>query len=106
MRVPADRVARRRAAGLSEQPTLVVVSGTLDLDPTARVFAQAPVRPVVLTHGGAADDRRQALAAVAEVVVCGDSVVDLAVGRAELARRGLAQGLCEGGPHLFGSLLA
>ncbi len=25
---------------------------------------------------------------------------------AELARRGLAQVLCEGGPHLFGSLLA
>lgn len=89
-----------------EQPTLVIVSAALELDPTSRVFAQSPVRPVVLTHGAADPERSAALSAVADVVVTGASVVDLALGRAELARRGLLHVLCEGGPHLFGSLLA
>jgi riboflavin biosynthesis pyrimidine reductase len=106
MRLKPDLVEQRRKRGLAEQPTLVAVSAALDLDPSSRLFREAPVRPVVLTHGATDPDRREALAAVADVVVTGESVVDLAVGRAELARRGLSQVLCEGGPHLFGSLLA
>jgi riboflavin-specific deaminase-like protein len=106
MRLKPDLVERRRRRGLAEQPTLVAVSAALDLDPSSRLFQEAPVRPIVLTHGAADPDRREALAAVADVVVTGESVVDLAGGRAELARRGLSQVLCEGGPHLFGSLLA
>lgn len=98
--------AWRRNRGLTEYPVLVVVSASLDLDPTAGTFADAPVRPVVLTHAGAPADRRDALAAVADVVTCGDSVVDLAVGLAELRRRRLDHVLCEGGPMLFGALLA
>jgi riboflavin biosynthesis pyrimidine reductase len=39
-------------------------------------------------------------------VVCGESVVDLGHGLDELRKRGLDQVLCEGGPHLFGALLA
>jgi riboflavin biosynthesis pyrimidine reductase len=106
MRLKPDLVEQRRKRGLAEQPTLVAVSAALDLDPSQRMFTEAPVRPIVLTHGAADPDRRDALAAVADVVLTGGSVVDLAVGRAELARRGLTQVLCEGGPHLFGSLLA
>jgi riboflavin biosynthesis pyrimidine reductase len=106
MRLKPDLVEQRRKRGLADQPTLVAVSAALDLDPSSRLFREAPVRPVVLTHGATDPDRREALAAVADVVVTGESVVDLAVGRAELARRGLSQVLCEGGPHLFGSLLA
>jgi riboflavin biosynthesis pyrimidine reductase len=60
----------------------------------------------VLTHDAAPADRRDALATVADVVSCGQSVVDLARGLAELHRRGLRHVLCEGGPHLFGALLA
>jgi riboflavin biosynthesis pyrimidine reductase len=96
----------RSGTGLSGQPTLVVVSTSLDLDPTTRTFAEAPVRPIVLTHDGAPSDRREALTAVADVVSCGSSVVDLAAGLSELHRRGLRQVLCEGGPHLFDALLA
>jgi riboflavin-specific deaminase-like protein len=106
VKVRPSRQQMRRDQGLSEQPTLVVVSSALDLDPAERVFAEAPVRPVVLTHAGADPDRRAALAPVADVVVCGESVVDLAVAQAELTRRGLVAVLCEGGPHLFGALLA
>lgn len=106
MRLKPDLVEQRRKRGLTEQPTLVAVSAGLDLDPSQRMFQDAPVRPVVLTHGASDPARREALAAVADVLVTGESAVDLAVGRAELARRGLTRVLCEGGPHLFDSLLA
>src|SRR5690348_1145769 len=70
----------RQDQGLEEHPTLVVVSGNLDLDPDSPTFADAPVRPVVLTHAGADEQKQAALAKTADVVVCGESVVDLSVG--------------------------
>jgi riboflavin biosynthesis pyrimidine reductase len=106
VRVDEATAKWRAETGRPEQPTLVLVSASLDLDPGARAFAEAPVRPIVLTHDAAPTDRRAALAAVADVVSCGQSVVDLALGLAELHRRGLCHILCEGGPHLFGALLA
>jgi riboflavin biosynthesis pyrimidine reductase len=106
IRLDARRRGWRRGHGLSEYPTLVIVSGRLDLDPADRVFTDAPVRPVVVTHGGSPVDRRDALAEVADVLVTGDAEVDLVAAREALAGRGLRHVLCEGGPHLFGSLLA
>jgi riboflavin-specific deaminase-like protein len=97
--------ARRLTPG-PEHPTLVVVSAALDLDPDDRAFTEAPVRPVVLTHAASPPERRAALKAVADVVLCGESVVDPATGLDELHRRGLRQVLCEGGPHLFDAFLA
>jgi riboflavin-specific deaminase-like protein len=96
----------RTERGMAEHPTLVVVSASLDLDPDSPTFTEAPVRPVVLTHTGADEGRREALAETADVVVCGESVVDLSMGLEDLRKRGLDQVLCEGGPHLFGALLA
>ena len=106
VRVDEASARWRAETGRPEQPTLVLVSASLDLDAGARTFTEAPVRPIVLTHDGAPADRRAALAAVADVVSCGQSVVDLATGVAELHRHGLSHILCEGGPHLFGTLLA
>ncbi|MEU6074328.1 pyrimidine reductase family protein [Micromonospora sp. NPDC047074] len=104
VRLTERRRAWRREHGLSEYPTLVVVSGALDLDPAQAAFADAPVRPVVLTRAGATAP--PGLTEVADVVRCGDDRVDLAAGLAELRRRGLDQVLCEGGPQLFGALTA
>jgi riboflavin biosynthesis pyrimidine reductase len=104
-RSPEPARQRRLARGLAEHPTLVIVSGTLDLDPAQRAFTEAPVRPVVLTHAGAPPGRRAALAAVADVVAVGAGPVDLRAGLAYLHSRGLTQVLCEGGPRLFDSLL-
>jgi riboflavin biosynthesis pyrimidine reductase len=104
--LPPERVAKRVRNGLAEQPTLVILSGRLDLSPGHPAFADAPVRPIVLTHAGSPPDRREALAAVADVLVCGGSHVDLRAGLARLTGRGLPQVLCEGGPHLFGALAA
>ncbi len=84
----------------------MVVSGRLDLAPTQRALAEAPVRPIILTCRTAPPDRVTALAGVADVLAVGDDRVDLAAGLEELRRRGLTQLLSEGGPHLFGALTA
>ncbi|GAB3956657.1 pyrimidine reductase family protein [Micromonospora vulcania] len=104
VRLDERRRAWRRERGLAECPTLVVVSGSLDLDPAHAAFADAPVRPIVLTHDAA--HAPPGLTDVADVLRYGTDRVDLAAGIAELHRRGLAQLLCEGGPHLFGALTA
>ncbi|MFG1951227.1 pyrimidine reductase family protein [Micromonospora sp. NPDC048830] len=104
VRLSEPRRAWRREQGLAEYPTLIVVSGSLDLDPAQAAFADAPVRPIVLTS--AAAEAPPGLTEVAELVRCGADRVDLTVGLAELRRRGLGQLLCEGGPLLFGALTA
>lgn len=104
LRLDARRRSWRREHGRSEYPTLVVVSAGLDLDPTQAAFADAPVRPLLLTPATAPARRRARLATVAEVVTVGDDRVDPATMLSVLRQRGLAQLLCEGGPQLFGAL--
>lgn len=104
VRLDERRRAWRRDRGLAEYPTLVVVSRSLNLDPESAAFADAPVRPVVLTCERATAPA--GLTDVADLVRVGAERVDLAHGLAELRRRGHGQLLCEGGPHLFGSLTA
>ena len=107
VRLDEQRRAWRREQGLAEYPTLVVVSAALDLDPDApRLRRGAGTADRAHARRRARRTGATASAAVADVVVCGESVVDLAVGLAELRARGLDQVLCEGGPHLFGALLA
>ncbi|GAA1946847.1 pyrimidine reductase family protein [Agromyces allii] len=97
--------AWRRSHDLAEQPRIAVVSSRLDLDPRHPFFERAVTRPLVVTHAAAPEPRRAALADVADVLVCGDGEVDLAEAQRQLGALGLAQVLCEGGPHLFGALL-
>ncbi|WP_104083622.1 pyrimidine reductase family protein [Cryobacterium sp. Y11] len=105
IRFSADDAAWRVHAGLAAQPPLAIVSGRLDLDPGHPVFTAAATRPIVVTHAAAPADRRAALDQVADVLVCGEEAIDPRLMVAALARRGLPQILCEGGPHLFGSLI-
>lgn len=104
MIVDAASLEARVAAGLAPQPVFAIVSGSLDLDPTSDVFAKAPVRPIVFTTESVTPS--DALAKVADVVTCGTKTVDPVAMVAELARRRLTRIHCEGGPSLFGSLLA
>ncbi|HEY4267309.1 MAG TPA: pyrimidine reductase family protein [Galbitalea sp.] len=97
-------VSARVAAGLAPQPVFAIVSGSLDLDPASAVFGKAPVRPLVFTVESAPPNG--ALAEVADIIVCGQTTVDGARMVAELASRGLTRIHCEGGPHLFGALVA
>jgi riboflavin biosynthesis pyrimidine reductase len=106
IRVSDEAIAWRVANSLPEQPAVAIVSGRLDLDPRSAVFTRAAVRPLVITHAGAPADKRAALAVVADVLICGEAAVDHALMVRTLAERGYPQVLCEGGPGLFGSLLA
>lgn len=101
-----DRVARRRAAGLSPTLPLAVVSRSLGLDPTSALFTQADpaARTIVFTRAASKPDEHAELAAVAEIVVCGTDEVDLSEVHGVLTGRGLGRILCEGGPTLFADL--
>jgi riboflavin biosynthesis pyrimidine reductase len=101
--VDAD-AAWRTARGRAPQPRFAVVSSRLGLAPRHPFFAEAMVRPLVVTSEGAPADRRAALAEVADVIVAGDGRVDLAAALGELAGRGMPSVLCEGGPGLYGAL--
>jgi len=78
-------------------PKMAIVTRSLDVDP--QEFADA----LIVTVASAPADRR---ALFKDVLICGEDDVD---GRSmvdQLAERGLNRVLCEGGPHLLGSLQA
>ena len=82
---------------------LAIVSGSLDLDPGARVFT-GDQRPVLITTRDAKEARGDALGEVADIWTFGQSHLNL---------RGVFEGgplygtvVCEGGPSLNGQLVA
>ncbi|MEV8451506.1 pyrimidine reductase family protein [Streptomyces sp. NPDC052095] len=100
--------ARRAAAGQGPAPAIAVVSGSLDLDFSRPLFTEPLVPTLLLTGTGAPAQRvEQARAAGAEVVFAGEGTrVDPARAVRELADRGLARLLTEGGPRLLGQFVA
>ncbi|WP_427890166.1 pyrimidine reductase family protein [Kribbella sp. GL6] len=104
LRLGAKRRAWRVEHGLPENPTLAAVSARLDLPAESPMFTEAPTRAIVITCAASPADQRAALAEVADVLVCGEDAVDLKAAVGALGERGLTQILCEGGPHLLGSL--
>jgi riboflavin biosynthesis pyrimidine reductase len=80
---------------------LAIVTGSLDIDPRARLF-RGGYRPTIITHASTDPARREALAEVADVVVFGEHRVDLAAAVASFD--GVI--VCEGGPSLNGDLVA
>lgn len=100
--------ARRRlrvARGRTADPVLVLVTRRLDFDPADPRFTQAPLRPVIVTTEQTAQRVGDRFADVADVLGVGATEVDLAAAVEALAERGLRHLLCEGGPHLLGSVL-
>lgn len=95
---------RRRRLGLSGVPPIAVVTRTADLDPASRLFTETAVPPIVVTTTTA--DTRVVEAAGTEVVRAGETDVDLRQALGLLAGRGLYRVDCEGGPGLFGRLIA
>lgn len=105
-RARSDLAAIRRAEGRPAAPTMAIVSRSLDLDADAPVFTEAVIRPVVLTARRAPRDRRAALQRVAQVVDCGEDVVDVAAALDHLAAEGCPRQLTEGGPTLLAQVVA
>jgi riboflavin biosynthesis pyrimidine reductase len=100
VKLSAERIERRRTAGLPDRPRLAVVTGRLDLEPGARLFSDPDQKPIILTGSRSSQARRDALADVAEVVVLDDLGVEAVLER--LDEFGVI--LCEGGPGLNSQL--
>src|SRR5699024_919640 len=89
-------------------PPVAVVSKSLDLDWSGRVFADAPpdARTHVLTCATADPDRLAEAQRAATVVITGHSRVEPEAAMQALADRGHRVVLCEGGPRWLGGLVA
>ena len=104
---PSERTAdRRRRFGLAPVPPIAVVSSGHSLPADAPVLTDVLVPTIVITSASAPSPVRRAWTdAGADVLVAGESTVDLDAAVAELAARGLRRSDCEGGPRLHGAML-
>jgi riboflavin biosynthesis pyrimidine reductase len=104
-KIDREAAAWRVGHGLAAEPTLAVVSARLSLSSDMAALDGPPVRPIIFTLESSAPQKRQALSSIADIVLCGSDALDCRAMLATLAARGLRQVLCEGGPHLFGTLV-
>jgi riboflavin biosynthesis pyrimidine reductase len=105
---PGETTRRRRQRyGLREvAPTAVVTTGR-SLSADAPVVTDARTPTLVITCAAAPVTKQKAWEdAGAELLITGEDSVDLTAAIRELTDRGLTRIDCEGGPHLFGALLA
>lgn len=101
------RIRRRRRLGLDDVPPIAVVSNRAAIEPDAPILTDTTVPPMIFTAASAPIVKVQALLdAGADVIVAGDEAVSLPKVARELHERELYRVDCEGGPHLFGGLLA
>lgn len=103
-----EAVAARVAAGRTPTPPLAVVSQSLRLDWSSRLFNEAPAhaRTLVVTCAQTDPGRLAQARAVADVIVAGEDTVDPRRAVAALAALGHRVVVCEGGPHWLGHLVA
>lgn len=100
-----DRVDR----GQSEVPPIAIISASGRIEHDAHIFTRTDVLPLIFTSSDAYSRVRGELDGLADVVAAsgrdGGSVDEARV-LSILADRGLVRVLCEGGPSLFGALIA
>jgi riboflavin biosynthesis pyrimidine reductase len=101
----AAGTARAETYGPGPVP-IAVVSGSLRLDWDTPFFTAATHRPIVITYRRAPADAVMRASKVAEVLVAGESEVDLVRAVELLGERGFSHVLAEGGPSLNGALAA
>lgn len=99
-----DRVRRRRACGLHEQPVKVTVTRRAKLDPGARFFTTGHGPALVYCASDTVDMARGELGGVATVVDAG-CPVELGHVCADLGARGVRKLLVEGGGDMHTQLL-
>lgn len=105
--VVLDDAARERRTdrGLSPVPPVAVVTASLQLDLTGRLFTQSTARPLVITVEDTDPVARRAVEQVADVIVAGETAVEPSRALQALAERGMEVVTCEGGPSLTTLLL-
>ncbi len=111
-KVAAHRIEQRLARGQQRLPRIAVVSKSVNLDLSARLFTEIPAgetgpqRPYVICPADAPAAKVAAAEAVADVIAVGAGGVDDRQALTALADRGARLVLCEGGPSLNARLLA
>jgi riboflavin biosynthesis pyrimidine reductase len=92
--------------GRPAAPPLALVSRSLDLNPASPVFTGAPAhaRTIVITCAASPASAQESLRRIADVIIAGDTTVNLKDAVTALADRGLGRILCEGGPALLAQL--
>jgi riboflavin biosynthesis pyrimidine reductase len=101
----AAGTVRAETYGPAKVP-IAVVSGSLSLDWTTPFFTAAVHRPIIVTSKQAPAAVLEQAAAVADVLIAGDTEVDLTAAVQALGERGFRNVLAEGGPSLNGALAA
>jgi riboflavin biosynthesis pyrimidine reductase len=104
VRLNDDEQTKRVSQSLSPVPSIAVLSRSCRLDWTLPFFTEAEARPIVITAEAASEADRAAAARVADVVIAGESTVDLARALAALGGLGFTNVLTEGGPSILGQL--
>ncbi len=105
-KISEEAKAVRRERGQSAIPRLAVVTGRLSVDLSLPMFTDpGDQRPIVITTSSAPTNRRDEVEAVAEILVAGETTVDMPDALAQLRRRGASVVLCEGGPSMNGGLV-
>lgn len=92
--------------GRPPSPPIAVITRRLHLDPDSPLITGAPgnAPTIVITTEAAPAGQRAVVGRTAEVIVAGETDVDLGVATDALVRRGYPHILTEGGPHLLGQL--
>ena len=98
VRLDENRRARRAEIGMSETPTLAIVSGRMSLDATHKVFSDPNFKPLVLTSTSVDPGRLVQLGDAADVAFLADFDADSILQHLGAA----AVVLLEGGPSLNG----
>ena len=95
-----ERRKQRAAQGLDENPVRIVVDSMARIPLTADIFKKGTGKRIVVVSKSAPADRVGSLKAKADVIVAGDSEVDLAEMARELKKRGIGRLMVEGGATL------
>ena len=101
----AGRRAARLARGTAENPIKITITASGNLDPAARFFAPDGAAKLVYCARPALAATRARLSGLAEVIDAGDSPSP-ALLASDLAERGVARALLEGGGELATEFLA
>jgi len=104
-RVPPALAQSRESEGRPPQPLFVLITAFGSL-PDRKLFHMPDVQRLIVSPRSADMDRLRRIDPEAEIVVLGETWVDLAEAMRYLRGRGIGSVICEGGPSVAGGLMA
>jgi len=101
-----DRIAERKRGGKPEHPVRIVVDSHARTPPDAKILHKGSGKRIIAVSEKASLDNISALKEHADIIVSGDSQVDLSVLMDKLAKRGIKRLMVEGGGTLIWGMLS